>query len=187
MTKHKIFKTIKLLGKEPNEVIKELESKGVYVSSWAKELAKKVPRGEKETVDLVKIKLSEWFDFYPTTKKIQERVQKEGLELPPAQVALYLRGAYTDQPKGEWLTVFHEPVVVEGSADVWDVRRSGDGGLWLDTGYASPGRGWRLDDGLLLRLRKLDLGNSTHQPSSEPQPLDLPAELVINNVTYVRK
>ncbi len=173
-TTYKIFKTIQLLGKEPSELLKELESKGVYVSSWAKQLAEKVSKGEKETVQLVKIKLSDWFTKYPTTREIRERVEKEGLELPPAQTALYLRGEYTDQPKGEWLTVFHEPVVVEGRAGVWRVRRGDGRELWLGTDYANPVFEWGLDGELLLRLRTSDLGSSTPQPS-DLKTLDLSA------------
>ena len=62
---------------------------------------------------------------------------------------------YTNQPNGEILWLAHEPLVVGGDAGVWGVERSDGGRLWLGAGDAFPGSEWGLDDGLLLRLRKI--------------------------------
>lgn len=174
MTKHKIWKTIEIGTDTPNALIKKIEERGMFVSDWAKELAEKVSPTEKEEVNLVKIELSDWFDSYPTTTQITKRMEDEGLELCPAIVALYLRLAYEeDQPKREWLTVWHEPEVVEGDAEgvavVWRVLRLVVGRLWLDAVCADPFREWFLDHELLVRLRKVSSSSLT------------PSALALNN------
>lgn len=152
--KKTIFKTIEI--GTGIEYVKEIQ-KEMYISIRAKDLISKMPKAKKETIDLVVLR-SKNLGFTESWIKITEiyaKAKELGYDLCPAEVGPALRLAYSDQEVNEWLYIAHEPITGSGGDPrVFGVGRDGDGGRWLDAGYAGPGDGWSLDDRVVFRLRK---------------------------------
>jgi len=172
-----IWKTIKIGDKQ--KALKELKKH--YVSDYAQEMIKKIEFStEEKEVELVKITLSDWFDYNPTTKEIYDRAEQEGLELCPAEIGVYLRNEYTDQPIVEWLTIGMQPISTGGEPRLFYLDTDGDD-LGLRDFWGYPGLQWFANLRFVFSLRKSsELGNSELSDT-------LPLELIINGVTYIQK
>lgn len=171
--KHTIYKTVSITTKSPNEIIKELKKRGDYVSSYAKDIASKI-KPKEETVNLVMVKLSDWFTSYPTTTEIFNKAEKKGLELCPPATGLQLRLDLTEQEKGDYFWVGMETITDSGGyPSVFIVERDGGGERWLDTSWARPHDTWRLGYRFVFRLRKDTLNSDTGTLGTELVPLEL--------------
>lgn len=176
MTPFPIFKKLALGGPTP-------KLKGISISPYAENLLKQVTyQKRKEYAELVVVKVGDMgLGDYPTTAQIYAWAKDNGLELCPAEVGPRLREAYTDQPEGEYLYVGMEPVLAsDGDPGVFGVYRGG-GGAWLDRGWARPGRHWASGGRFVFRKPSALKSSALH---SEPVPLELPEELVVNGVKY---
>lgn len=169
----KKYKTITLTTESPASLIKKIEKKGIYFSSYAKEIAEKIPkRTKKETFDVGIATVAELgFTSYPTTTELFAKIKELGYDLCPPETALYLR-LLEEEEKGTYYWIAMNPISDSGgSPNVFDVKRNGDGKRWLDAGWAFPDVQWRLDSRIVFRLRKSsELGtsepkNSTLSPS----------------------
>lgn len=150
----KLWKTIKIGTSSKKGLLSTLEKSDVYVSSWAKELIKKMPLEATQTVDLCKMTLAEMgFTKSATWKEILDRVRELGNVCPP-EIGPLLRIQDTDQQKRSWYWIVMEPITDSGGdPDVFYLRRYDDGGLWLRTGWVSPDCEWRLGHEFVFRLR----------------------------------
>lgn len=145
-----IWKTITIQNK-PN--LSDLK-----VSDYAQDMLKKVEFPVKEqTINLVKVTLSDWFgEKYPTTDEIYARAKSEGLDLCPPQVGPQLRVDYMDQPSGEWLYIGMSQISDSGGGPCVFRLGHGDGGLWLDDYWANPVNDWYPRDQFVFSSRKSD-------------------------------
>lgn len=152
--------TIEIGGKGAKTPIKEMREQDINISNYAMDmLESKDFKVMEETEDavLVRLKVRDLGikKDYSTTDDIYKRIEELGLELCPAEVGPQYRLQYQNQPMGEWLYIGMKQIAVRGGgSSVFRLGRGG-GGLWLDRGWASPGRGWSPGDGFVFRLRKL--------------------------------
>ena len=104
MKQFKIWRSV-TIGKKPS-------TKGIKISSDAKDMLKKVKWNKKETIDLVLLQVKDLGinAVYPTTQQIFDKAQELGLSLCPPQVGLQLRVDYQDQPLNEWIYIMMEPI-----------------------------------------------------------------------------
>lgn len=188
-----IWKTVHITTTSPSKIIKKLEARDDYVSPYAKKISEKI-KPKKETVDLVMVKLSEWFDTNPTTTEIYARAKKEGLELCTPATGLQLRLDYIDQPNSDYFWVGMEPIAgSDGYPRVFSVGRDDGGGRWLNAFWTNPSRAWDLDDRIVFRLRKETLNSDTVKLSDGHfDPLSLESrikrlERIIENITNADK
>lgn len=172
----KTFKKIALGGAKP-------KLKGIKISSYAEHILKQVTyQKRKEYAELVIVKVSDMgLSDYPTTREIYARAKQFGLALCTPDIGPELRLQYDEQPEGEYLYVGMEPVLAsDGYPSVFCVYRDG-GEAWLGRVWARPGGHW--DSGRRFVFRKPSALKSSAL-HSEPVPLELPEELVVNGVTY---
>lgn len=137
-----------------------LKDGGFRIDDWGNDiLCNPAFRGTKETssVELVLVSVAELGFFFNTRRKdIYERAISLGLELCPNEVGPQLRLQYKDQPRGEWLLVAMEPVVLDslGSLGLFRVGHDEDN-LFLNGSYGgSPGFFWRSDSRWVFARRK---------------------------------
>ena len=169
------YKTITLTPKDtPQSLLKKIEEKGMYISSYAKDIATKIPeRTKKETFDIGMTTIAELgFTVYPTTTELFAKIKELGYDLCPPETGLYLRLNNYDQEVG-WYYIAMEPIAdSDGYPSVFFVERDGDGERWLRTDWTNPGFQWPLGRRIVFRLRKtLELSTSEPQ-SSVLSPLD---------------
>jgi hypothetical protein len=95
-------------------------------------------------VELVVVSVAELgFKDGATRADIYKRANELGLDLCPNEVGPQLCLQYRDQPKGEWLLIAMEPIIdSDDGLRVFDVKRNGDGGQWLDGCSGGPDHFW---------------------------------------------
>lgn len=139
----KVWKTIKIgTGISGKDFCSELGKKGFQISDRVRDMlgqnAFTVATAE-EDVDLVQLSLRRLgFKEGACYEAICARAIERGLELCPMEVGLQLRLQYSDQPRGEWLSI--AMVALSDSDGGLNVFRVGcsDSGRWLDSDYGMP-------------------------------------------------
>lgn len=138
------------------EMLKRLEEKGFSVSTWAKDILSKVSFSvTKQKVDLVLVTVAEL--GFPDGAKIREifaKAKELGLLLCPAEVGLYLRLDYSNQPRGEWLIIGMEPVSDSGGGLGLFCVNHDSYDRWLDAFYGYPDDFWNSSNRFVFMLRK---------------------------------
>jgi hypothetical protein len=122
------------------EVKAVLEIQGNKISWWASDILTETPLTlDKKVLELVKISIKELTGKdRATLAEICQAAKESGLKLCSAEVGLYLRVQYQNQPYGELLIVAMEPITGSGgSLDVFIVAHDLDG-RWLDTYCGNP-------------------------------------------------
>lgn len=185
------YKTIKITKESSKSLIKNIEKKGIYVSDWSKEIALKISTPKKEEIiELGMATVQELgFEKNPTTTELFDRIKSLGYELCPPMTGLHLRLNDYDQKVG-WYYIAMEPIADSGGRpSVFSVERVVGGGRWLNTPWAYPRAQWSLDNRLVFRLRKetLNLDTRDLERNSDALPLELPHELIINGISYIKK
>lgn len=134
---------IGLLG-SAKALLSALQDDDFKVSEYANQILNEVKIGKKITeLELVMVTQADLgFTEGTTFEKMIARAKEHGMEECPAEVGPYLRLAYKDQPKGEWLRVAMKPVIgSDGGLGVFSVGRDG-AGLWLYAGWFGPQDVW---------------------------------------------
>lgn len=150
------WKTITIGTKTKDQLLKEFEKKKINISDYAKNMVNKIDFStKKETIDLVKLRVSELgLKDYPTTDEIYTKAKELGYNLCPPEVALYLRLKDENQPLGDWYRIAMKQISDRyGYPSVFNLVHHDDG-LWLYDSWARSDRRWYPDDECLFRLRK---------------------------------
>jgi hypothetical protein len=159
------FDTLKIGGKDFNQLQKELSENGINVSQYAEFMTRShdfTTASTPQDQHLVRLKVSDlgFGNNYPTTDQIYKRAKELGLELCPAEVGPQYRLQYKNQPMNEWLYVGMEPIADPyGNPNVFLLEHY-TRGLWLSNSWAKPDREWRPEDEFVFGLASLD----TSQP-----------------------
>lgn len=129
-----------------NDFRKAVKKAGVKIGDWANDTLGKPALMVAESVtevELVVASVAELgFKDRATCKDIYVRAQGLGLDLCPPEVGPQLRLQYMDQPKGEWLIIAMEPIVVSASfLGLFNVGRDDDE-RWLSASSGDPGSVW---------------------------------------------
>ena len=173
-----IWKTIEIGGNSKQDLIKEIESKGMKVSDWAKEILRKAKFEHliKQNIDLVKMSVAELgFENGATLKEIYSKAKEIGLELCPNEVGAELRLQYADQPEYEWFRIAMEAITdSDGNRTLFNVAQDGDA-LWLYGNYGDDDYFCRASNIFVFCLRK-STSDSDTQSSLESLPFDLRAK-----------
>jgi len=145
----KVWKTIRVGGMSREEFPKSLAAAGYEVGRWARDMmAQKAFATESEPreIDLARMTIRELgFTSNPTTAQRDARIREIGGEILPPSAGAHLRIGYADQPVGEYLWMYMEPIVDSGGcSDVLGVSRV-VGGRWLSGADAGPGVKWVLE------------------------------------------
>ncbi|MEK7073389.1 MAG: hypothetical protein AAB974_03050 [Patescibacteria group bacterium] len=145
-TSFPIWKTIQIGGKTKDQLIAEIEAKGMKIGDYAQSMLAKeafttLPKPCELT--LVRPTVAELgFKKGAVTKNIWKRAQDLGLSLCPAEVGPHLRLVDADQASGDYYWIGMEPITGAGVyPDVFMVGR-GDCGRWLFSSGAWPGDHW---------------------------------------------
>lgn len=153
------WKTIRLgVHKNADEYRKAIKAVGGKISDWANDILGKpafTVADQLMDIDLVVVTVAELgFPKGATRADIYKRAAEFGLEPCPAEVGPALRLQYLDQPKGEWLRIAMEPIVVSlGGPYIFRVERD-DSGLWLHFGYDNPDGVWGAGSQWVFARRK---------------------------------
>lgn len=144
--------------KNPEELLKAMEDKEIYIDYRAKEVMenpdftshpkiklnifqtifKRVfePNENQpatETVQFVKIRIRDLgFSTEPTIEEIFEKARELGLELCPAEVGPQYRLQYDDQPAKEWLYIGMKPIDTSNGEGIFLLKNNNTDGLKLD-------------------------------------------------------
>lgn len=136
-------------------------SDGIYAESMIDN--PKFPNEIKDqTLTLTTLKVSDLgFDKgMPTTNQIYAKAKELGLELCPPEVGPEYRISYKNQPVRDWRYMAMDQITdSDDYPSVFFLARRGDG-LWLDSLWAGPGRGWVLDRRFVFSLRKSEPQNT---------------------------
>lgn len=153
-----LWKSISVGGKSAEKLMKELVAKGFKLGDYAKSMTnhKQFTASSKaKKVDFAKKSLKEYGFTGKTFSELLEFFRHHPLyELCQPEDAYYLRMAYTDQPKGEWVRLAMDTIPgSDGRPDVFRLVHAGDG-LWLRSCWYDPVS--KVDHGNLwfVRLRK---------------------------------
>lgn len=145
VTRAVVWKTVTLgLHSSGTEYGKAMKKAGFNVSDWASDILKKTPIAtEPQELDLVLVTGAQLgFTTLTLYDHICRRAKERRYDLCPAEVALALRLASTDQPVGEWFVVAMEALTDSGGyLRVFSVGRRGVGS-WLDTYSGNPDDQW---------------------------------------------
>lgn len=149
---------IEIGGKTAEQLIAEMEAAHINISDYAKSMMENrdfVPGKNREEATLIRLTVADLgFKTSATTDQIYERAQTLGLELCPPDTGPNYRLKYKDQPLNEWVRIGMKQIAdSDGIPDVFDLGRHG-GGLWLGSGWATPGNEWDPDRRFVFRLRK---------------------------------
>jgi hypothetical protein len=160
-----VFKTIKISGKDLGQLQKEV-SKDFQLGDYAKSM-KFTPSKETKEVSFCKKSLKEYGFTGTTFSEMLDFFRNHPFyEICQPEDAYYLRMAYTDQPKGEWVRLAMDTIPdSDGYPDVFHLVHDDDG-LWLLSDWCNPGYEVGHDDLWFARLRKTRSQNSDTQPSS---------------------
>lgn len=171
-----------------NKKIEDIK-KEITISEYAESM-QFTPSLEVKEVEFVKKSLKDFGFTGKTFGELLEFFRNHPLyELCQPEDAYYLRLAYTDQPKGEWVRLAMDTIpVLGGDPGVFSLGH-GDGGLWLRSYWYRP-TGEMDPDGLwFVRLRVSNTDNSITQPSQSIETLNLEKaiKLVIDSGYSVSK
>lgn len=157
----KIWNKIKLgTQKNIDEIRKALKKADCNIGDWAIDIIGKPAFTVSETeveFDLVNVSVGELgFKSGATRADIYKRAIESGLELCPAEVGPQAALQFGSQLKnGEWFLVGMEPITdSRGNLSVFNVKRYGDGELWLGANYGDPGHFWRAGHRWVFLRRK---------------------------------
>lgn len=150
--------SVEIGGKTKEQLIALMEAAHVNISDYAKSMMKNpdfVTGKNKEEATLIRLTVADLgFKTNATTDQIYERAQTLGLELCPPDTGPNYRLKYKDQPLNEWVHIGMKQIAgSDGYPDVFSLARGVDG-LWLDRGWAEPGREWYPGPTFVFRLRK---------------------------------
>lgn len=156
-----VWKALAVGGYSKEQLFKMMLTKeGFKVSDWARDIMEKsafrTSAGPHDVAFVRATVRDLGFTRMPTTIELFDRSRLAGLGLDLCQPedAPYIRLAYADQLRGEWLWVAMEPITDSaGDPDVFRVGHRGSG-RWLDADYARPEVRWHLERKVILRLRK---------------------------------
>jgi hypothetical protein len=136
--------TVEIGGMSREELLRQLEEKGVNISDDARYMlnSSDFGTGEKpESADLVRLTVeSLGFPRGATTNEIYRKAEELGLELCPAETAPHYRLKYADQPMDEWFSIGMKQIANRNGnpSFVFNLERHKDG-LWLnDDPWARP-------------------------------------------------
>jgi hypothetical protein len=157
------FKTIKIGGKYLDQLQKEV-SKDFKLGNYAKSM-EFTPRKETQEVSFCKQTLKEYGFTGTTFSEMLDFFRNHPLyELCQPEDAYYLRMAYSDQPKGEWVRLAMDTIPdSDGFPSVFYLGH-GDDGMWLDSGWCNPDDGLDHDTLWFARLRKSSSQNFETPP-----------------------
>ena len=148
--------SLEIGGKTPQGYEAELQNEGYHISEHAKYLLAKVTTAkERQTLDLVRLKVSD-LGFKDMTRydQICARAEELDLERCPAEVGPALRLVMKDQPMGDWVIVAMELLTHrDGYPRVFRIHRD-EGGSWLYTRNGHPGDQWYPGDSFVFARRK---------------------------------
>ena len=153
-----LWKSILVGGKSAEKLMKELLEKGFKLGDYAKSMTNHkqftTSRNSKK-VDFAKKSLKEFGFTGKTFGELLDFFRNHPLyELSQPEDVYYLRLAYTDQPKGEWVRLAMETIPgSDGGPGVFGLERDG-GDLWLGGGWYGPAREVDRDGLWFVRLRK---------------------------------
>ncbi len=143
-------------GKTEEQLEKEMEQQGMRMYDSTRDIMRKMEiQINPESLSLIRLSVRDLgFTQNPTTDQLYQRATELGLDLCPAEVGPHYRLSHKDQPMGDWVHIAMQPIASrDGSLSVFDVESS-DSGLWLRSGWASPGSRWRLVRGFVFCFRK---------------------------------
>lgn len=142
MNEFETFKEISVGGLKKEELINQLNEKGIQFNKYAEALFEHPsfsPGDKVEKLRLVKLKLSDLRLTNPCSlQRVIENASVLGLKICPLYLAAFLRLQYLDQPVGPYLTI--ASTVPESDEDYptgFYVRKI-DNLLWL-RGYRASG------------------------------------------------
>lgn len=142
-------------GKTKDELVKEMEVKGIKLSSYAKQLLDSKDfetQKNKEELNLVRLTPKDLgFSSYSTTEQIYKKAVEFGLELCPAEVGPNLRLTYSGD---NWMYIAMKQIKdLDGCPSVFSLSRAG-ADLWLHDYRAHPQYQWTLYNKFVFCLRK---------------------------------
>ena len=93
-------------NKSATNLVVELMSEGYKISDWVIDISCGLNSKLKDKYDIWSVSLGD-FDFTGPTKikDFYLKMDQEGYNTLPPEIALILRKDYNDQPKGEWLRI----------------------------------------------------------------------------------
>ena len=147
---------VEIGGKSSDILESELESRGINISDYAKDMLRSKDfktLENPESMNLVKLKVGDLgFDSYSTTNELYARAEEIGLELCPAEVGPYLRLQDTDQPRDDWYNIAMKQIADRSGNPAVFSLNSLDGGLWLRSSWARPVTLWHSDFEFVFRI-----------------------------------
>lgn len=157
-----IYLSVTSDGTTGPEWITRLESKGFRVSDYAKSilcsLDFKPTSGVTTEIAILKGMLFE--DSDRVTNKIRAAAESRKLTKPNIEVACLIRENFSDEEIEAmglwWIVVMHESIKADGSPDLLNVSRGGDG-RWLGTSYGRPGAQWSRGNGFAFVVSQVEL------------------------------
>ena len=144
----KVWKTIRIGGMSRDDLPAALSATDCKIGKWARDMMVQkafMTEPEPREIDLARMTIRDLgFTSNPTTTQRDARIKEIGGEILPPSAGAHLRIGYTDQPVGEYLWMYMEPIVdSDGYSRVLLVSRV-DGGRWLLGVGADPGGKWDL-------------------------------------------
>ena len=150
--------TCEVGGKSRGELITELESNGMFVSDWAKDIMSKPTwtSGEKETVGFGRATVRELgFTHRPTWSEVLERIEGLGHAKCQPQDGPAIRFVLKDQPANDWFWCAMDLITgSDGGPSAFYVKRSDDGERWLSADWIGRAARLNLENSVAFRLRK---------------------------------
>lgn len=182
--------TITLSTKTPDQYIKELKDKDIYLETGIEEMIQTLtPFKIEEELDIIILSVQQlgFDETWVTLKDIYKKAQDLGLELLPQNAGIELRLQY-EQPNSDWFRVATEPIRLDGGLlRLWGVLRHGDGERWLRWNYGKPGLEWSAGNQFAFRFRKSELETSETENSLESLTLNRAIEICKENNLVVYK
>ncbi len=139
--------------KTPEEAEKRLKENGINIGDYSRDILYKTEfSGKQERYELVQFTVGELgLKDGTTTDEIYAKAKELGLELCPAEVGPQLRLQYEG---GDWKMIAMKQISDRrGSPDVFGLDLNGDG-LWLDSAWAEPDRGWHAGNRFVFLAKK---------------------------------
>jgi len=144
-----VWTMVEIGGVPKEQLVPTLESEGLFVGDWGKDMIKQdafTVLPEKKLLKLARCTVRDLgFTEVPTTTQLKEAISRFGGQLCPAEVGPHLRRQLKDQANGDcfWL-VMEQIMDSDGNPSVFGLHRHVDGKQWLVAGYATPDDRWNL-------------------------------------------
>ena len=150
-------------GKTGPEWVIYLESKGLRISDYAKQLLLspdfKPTNGVVYEIAILKGMLFE--NSERITKNIRAEAEKRSLLKPNAEVACLIRANFSDEELEAmglyWIVTMHEPIKDSDDSPRLLSADRNDGGSWLGTRYDSPVSEWGRCGGFAFAVSQVEL------------------------------